>query len=83
MNEFNWKLVAEDNNYPRHGGIAALVGIYPTEEGAEFIKNIVGFRYPNSRMMVYKTSYPLTVKYPENFSSAKLNKNNNIRKMKI
>ena len=34
----NYILTAEDNNYPNRGGIAALVGIYESEERANFIK---------------------------------------------
>jgi hypothetical protein len=70
----NYKLIAQDNNYPRYGGIAALIGIYPTEEGAEFIKGIVASKYPHSDLIILKTSHSITVKYPENFSVEKLNK---------
>ena len=71
-NDYNWKLIAKDNNYPRHGGIAALIGIYPTYEGAEFILNTVKKKYPYSVFEIIKTNYPLTVKYPENFTIDKL-----------
>lgn len=66
---YNYKVVSEDNGYPKKGGVAALVGIYPTEEGAEFIKSVVRKRYPESNIVVLKTHYDLTVRYPENFNA--------------
>lgn len=77
-NDFNWKLIAKDNSYPRHGGVAALIGIYPTEEGAEFIKDVVRKKFTYSVFEIIKTNYPLTVKYPENFSKEKLKKGNQL-----
>lgn len=71
-NNYNWKLIAKDSNYPRHGGMAALIGIYPSEEGANYIKDVVSKKYPYSDFEVIKTMYPLTIKCPENFTSEKL-----------
>lgn len=67
----NFKLVAEDNNYPQKGGIAALVGIYPTETAAELIRKIVSRHYQNSTLVISPTEFPVTVKYIENFLNNK------------
>ena len=57
-----YMLIAYDGDYPEKGGIATLVGLYKTEEQAEFIKRVVENRYPYSE---YKIKQLTNKRYSE------------------